>query len=218
MLRVLGACWERAGSVLGACWERRHGDVLAVHGSLGKWKVLDFFAGVDGVRDGVMRDDDGKSKFRGWRFWVNRMLGGVCGVVLCTTVWQGMGQVEFAGGVWMPDVAALGAGVYALDSVGTMGEVIEREGLRGRSMAVWGGKWARMHDLPFRWRVTADWFLLPEKGVPVVATTDEAMEYEYILSPWYAEQWLKKEGYRIEQLAGENHVWLYRVWREEGGE
>ena len=89
-----------------------------------------------------------------------------------------------AGGWSIPDVPALGEGEYAGRMVRTLGEVVEDHNLRGASLAVWGGDLAGTHDLPFRYRVTADWFLLPGKPIPVVATAEEAMRYDSILSPW----------------------------------
>lgn len=145
------------------------------------------------------------------RLWINRLLGIAGSVTLIGAAWHGMRGMEFGSLLGSSDTPALGEAGYAMSMVGTIGELIEREELRGKSMAVWGGSLARAHDLPFRWRVTADWFLLPEKGIPVVATAEEAMDYEYILSSWRLGNRLDVEGWQVEMVADENRVWLYRI-------
>ncbi len=118
----------------------------------------------------------------------------------------------------MPNTPALGKADYPMSMAGTIGELIEREGLRRKRMAVWGGSKAKAHDLPFRWRITADWFLLPEKGVPVLATADEVVDYEYILSPWNMGKRLDGVGRKVDLVADDNRVWLYRITTGEGVE
>ena len=148
-------------------------------------------------------------------FWVNRMVGVACGAVLAVAAWKGLRGMEFRSLFRLPVTPVLGEAGYAMRMVGTIEELIEREELRGKRMAVWGGTLARAHDLPFRWRVTADWFLLPAKGVPIVPTVEEAVGYEYILSPWHLGKRLEGPGRRVELVADETRVWLYRISPEE---
>ncbi len=145
-------------------------------------------------------------------------MGVACGAILIVAAWQGTRGMEFGRLFRVPETPALGKAGYAMSMVGTIGELIAREELRGKRMAVWGGTLARAHDLPFRWRVTADWFLLPAKGVSIVATEEEAAEYEYILSPWHLGNRLDGAGRTVELVAEDNWVWLYRISIGEGGE
>ena len=142
----------------------------------------------------------------------------VCAGVMGFAFWEEMVGIAPGSVFRFPEVPGLGDGDYAMSMVGTIGGVIEKEGLRGGRLAVWGGDLARAHDLPFRYRVTADWFLLPGKPVPVVATREEAMSYGYILSPWDLGSRLDGDGYRVEVATEGNFVWLYRVRQAGEGE
>ncbi len=145
------------------------------------------------------------------RYWLDRVLRAACGIVLVVGAWKEGREMEFRSLFRLPVTPALGDADYAMSMAGTIGELIEREELRGKRMAVWGGSLSQAHDLPFRWRLTADWFPLPASGVPVVATAGEAVRYEYLLSPWGLGKQFEGTGWSVELMAEENIVWLYRV-------
>ncbi len=154
----------------------------------------------------------------GWMEWLYRFIASVCGITLLVAGWKGLKEMAIQSLFRMPEVPALGEADYGMSMVGTIGELIEREALSGKSMAVWSGTKKRLHGLPFRWRVSADWFLLPEKGVSIAATANEAADYEYILSPWQLGNQLDGTGRKIDLVADDNRVWLYRITTEEGVE
>jgi hypothetical protein len=147
---------------------------------------------------------------------LNVILRVFCAGILVYFSWKNIHAVEVRRALRFPQVPPLGEGAYGMGMVGTIGEIIEREGLRDVRMAVWGGEKAKAHDLPFRFRVTADRFLLPAKGVPVVATPGEAANFEYILSPWRLGKRLNSAGRHVELVTDENRVWLYRITPSKG--
>lgn len=208
-----GAGLERAWSGPGASLECEHFDLISTGNGSGKTEFHDTRNGSD---DYPSPNDDRRNGRISSR--IDRLLCVSCAALLLLAAWQGMRRIEYGGVYRWPDSPALGEAGYPMSMVRTIGELIEREGLRGKRMAVWGGAKAKAHDLPFRWRITADWFLLPEKGVPVLARADEVVDYEYILSPWNMGKRLDGKGRSVELVADDNRVWLYRITTEEGME
>ncbi len=191
--------------------------VLAIDKHEVKSEIMD-------IQDIPMNDVDhvgiaGEPRCGRWVCRLNAVAGVACGIVLLLAGWKGLKELDFREAARFPDIPALGEVGYGSSFVATIGDLIEREELRGKRLAVWSGMRKTSHGFPFRWRVTADWFLLPEKGVPTVASAEEAAEYEYILSPWILRWELESEGRVVTLVTDENRVWLYRISKDakEGG-
>ena len=52
----------------------------------------------------------------------------------------------------------------------------------------------------------------------LLATADEVVNYEYILSPWNMGRRLDGAGRTVELVADDNRVWLYRITTGKGME
>jgi hypothetical protein len=210
----LGAGLVQAWCRLGAGLVRLHEENVSKNQELCKIKLNIITNCL--VSDGLESGKTAVKRAHGWvRVVVNGLMGLGCIVVLWIAAWKGLREVEFESVKVLPEIPILGEGQYGNSAVGTIGELIEREGLRGKRLAVWSGTRKNSHGLPFLWRLSADWFLLPEKGVVTVASADEAAEYEYILSSFMVGEKLNREGINVELVTDEDNVWLYRILKEE---
>jgi len=191
-------------SVLGACLARaEHADQIRAGNPTDK-KIL---------RCSARRQSAGRN--RGSEAWVQYIPSFIAICILTFAFWRENGGIARGVIFRFPVVPVLGEGRYEMSSVGTIGAVVEREGLWNKKLAVWGGELARAHDLPFGYRVATDWFLLPGKPVPVLATQEEIQDFDYVLSPWDLGNRLDSPGYQPEVSSEGNFVWLYRMRRPE---
>lgn len=100
-------------------------------------------------------------------------------------------------------------GNYSTPMVREVEDLVEQYQLKEKSLVVWGGSKKEGHDLPFRFRVTVDWFRLPTKPVSVVEKLSEAQPYEYMISPWDLSKRYAEAGYEERCIYRSKQVWLY---------
>lgn len=109
------------------------------------------------------------------------------------------------------ELPLLGTGTYGTSQVETISQHLQNTVPKTASLAIWGGAKADGHGFPFRYRITADWFLLPNKPTSIVSSNTDAATYDYIFSPWRLGNRLNTDTHTAELIADENWIWLYRI-------